>query len=109
MSIDKALERTGLNLQADALPKEHRNVKTFQRLIAAIRAAEAAVQDDLGKAQAELNTALRVNLELQEQCHKLESALLAHNIKDTLEGIETVSTVDKQRLLEVSAPAAASV
>ena len=105
MSIDKALEKTGLNLQADALPKEHRNVKTFQRLIAAIRAAEAAVQDDLGRSQAELNLALKENLDLQERCHVLEARVLREKIKETLEGIETVSTADKQKLLEVSAAA----
>ncbi len=103
MSIDKALEKEGLRLRADALPKEHRNVKTFQRLIAAIRAAEAAVQDDLSRAQVELNVVLRENLELQEELHAMKGKMAMHRIKDTLETLESVTTTDKQRLLEVSA------
>ena len=45
--IEKSLKKAGLKMVADTLPKEQRTVKVFQRLIAAMRAAEAEVQDRL--------------------------------------------------------------
>jgi len=103
MSIDKALAKEGLTMVADKLPKEDRTVRTFQRLIAAVRAAEAVSQDEKSEADRQLNASLMGNLELQERCHKLESELQRFRVKETLDSMETISVVDKQKLLEASA------
>ena len=101
MSLDKALVETGLQLNGDALSKEHRNVRTFKRLIAAIRAAEAAVHDDLSKSQGDLNDALRINLEQNEQIRILSAELSQLKLKTCVEGMD-ITSVNKQALLELS-------
>ena len=101
MSIDKALAKTGLTLEGDSLAKENRNVKTFKRLISAIRAAEAAVQDDLSRSQVELTDSLRKNLEQKEQIHLLQTELQKLKLKEQLEGMD-LTTANRQQLLEVT-------
>lgn len=100
--IEKALERAELTMEADRLPKKDRTVKTFQRLIAAIRATEAEVQDRLGNAESQLNDSLRVNLELQERCHRLEDMVRRYKVADSLNAIESLTSSDRQLLLDVS-------
>jgi hypothetical protein len=100
--VEKAATKAGVELQADALPPKQRQVKTFQRLIAAMRACEAEVQDRLGDAERQLNEALLKNLELQERVHKLEGELLKVRMKTRLDCIESLSIADKAKLLEFS-------
>jgi|GEM_PF-3806685 len=102
MIVEKSLEKAGLHIQADALPKKDRTVKTFQRLIAAIRATEAEVQDRVSKAEADLNESLKANLELQERCHKLENELRAVKLQEKLSTVEALTMADRQELLEVT-------
>ena len=99
--IAEGLKRAGLTMQADALPKSDRTVKTFQRLIASIRATEAEVQDRLSAAESHLNQSLQTNLELQERCHKLEDIVRRQRIAEKLSSIESLSLADRRLLLEV--------
>lgn len=102
--IEKGLKKAGLRLEADALPKNQRTVKSFQRLIAAMRAAEAEVQDRLSDSERQLNEALQKNIELQERVHILESEVLKHRLKEGLEQIPALTVADRTRLLGYSAP-----
>lgn len=106
--IEAALKKEKLKLQADALPPEQRTVRVFQRLIAAMRACEAEVQDRLGSAERELNQTLQTNLDLQERVHRLEAELMKHRLKEQLDGISTLSVMDRTRLLSVSDSAKAA-
>ena len=99
--IEKSLARAGLTLQADTLPKADRTVKTFQRLIAAIRATEAEVQDRLSTGALRLNESLQINLQLQERCHKLEDIVRRQRIAEKLSGMESLTTANRKLLLEV--------
>ena len=103
MSLEKALAKEGLQLEGDSLSKEHRNVKTFKRLIAAIRACEAQVQDDLQRAQVKLTDALEENARLRERLFELENIVRHQKVREVLEEIGTVSTAERTRLLEVVA------
>ena len=102
MIVEKSLKKCNLTLEGDALPKANRQVKTFRRLIAAIRATEAEVLEELSKSQSELNAALQANLELQERCHRLASMLTQHKLAERLSAIDTLTTADRNLLLEVS-------
>jgi len=102
MSIDKALAKEGLQLQGDSLPKEQRNVKTFKRLIAAIRACEASVQDDLSIAQRQLNDVLRENSELRERLYSMEQHARKQRVSEALNGIESIPVSEKTKLLEIA-------
>lgn len=99
--IEKSLVREGLTLVADALPRKDRTVKTFQRLIAAIRATEAEVQDRLSDTELRLNESLQKTLELQDRCHKLEDLVRQYRIVEKLNSIESLTTADRRLLLEV--------
>jgi|SRR5215469_13858263 len=100
--VENALKREKLKLHADALPKEQRTVKCFQRLIAAMRAAEAEVQDRLGDSERQLNEALRENLTLHERIRVQDAELLRLRLKDHMEQIPALTVSDKTKLLEAS-------
>ncbi len=100
--IEKALAKEGMAMVADTLPKGQRGVKSFQRLIAAMRACEAEVLDRLSKAEEEQNKALRQNLELHERLRRLEAENLQHRLKNKLGEIDSLTVGDRTRLLEVS-------
>ncbi len=100
--IEKSLEKAGLTMEADRLPKKDRTVKVFQRLIAAMRATEAGVMDRLSSSEKELNDSLRANLEIQERCHQLDSELKRYKIDERLGEIESLTSADKTKLLEVA-------
>ena len=102
MIVEKSLQMAGLSMQADALPKKDRTVRTFQRLIAAIRATEAEVQDRLSGAERELNDSLKANLELQERCHKLDAELRRYKVQERLGEVANLTTADRTKLLEVA-------
>jgi hypothetical protein len=97
--IEKGLKKAGLKLQADALPKEQRTVKVFQRLIAAMRAAEAEVLDQLSASQRQHNETLQQNLDLHARVRVLEAEILRHRLKDGLGEIEALTTNDRTKLL----------
>ncbi len=101
--VEKACVKAGVALTADTLPKEQRTVKVFQRLIAAMRAAEAAVQDQLGEAERRWNESLEERIALQDRIHKLENELLRHRIKDHVNQLDSLTVGDKTKLLEISA------
>ncbi|MHC4406337.1 MAG: hypothetical protein ACYTG0_42440 [Planctomycetota bacterium] len=103
--LQKSLEKAQLELVADALPKKDRTVKTFQRLIAAIRATEAEVVDRIHNSETEKNECLRKLLQLQERNHRLESALKLSRVRERLNSMERLTSADKQQLLEVSSEA----
>src|SRR5262245_34986591 len=100
--IENALKREKFKLHADALHKEQRTVKCFQRLIAAMRAAEAEVQDRLGESERQLNEALHENLILHERIRQQDAELLRLRLKDKMEEIPALTVADKTKLLEVS-------
>jgi hypothetical protein len=100
--IQTALEKSGLTMEGDRLPKNERTVKTFQRLIAAMRAAEAEVIQSLSQSERQLIESLRINQELQERCHRLENETKTMRLKEKLERIESLSIEDRAKLLEYS-------
>jgi chromosome segregation ATPase len=102
MIVEKSLRRAGLTLEADSLPKKDRKVKSFQRLIAAMRATEAEVLDRLGESEQALNKALRENLELQDRLHILERELQKVRLKEHLDSIEALTVADRTKLLGVA-------
>lgn len=104
--ITQAAKEVGLKIEGDALPKGSRTVKCFQRLIGAMRAAEAEVQDRMGEAERELNHALQRNLELQERNRVLENKLREQMIRERLGEIESLSVADKTKLIECANSAA---
>lgn len=103
MMLEKALDKAGLSLEGDKLPKGSRTQKDFQRLIAAVRAAESGVLDRLSESERELNEQLRANLELQERNHKLETELKKYKVNERLQAIESLTTSDRTKLLELAA------
>jgi hypothetical protein len=98
--IEKSLAKVGLSMEADKLPKGSRTVKVFQRLIAAMRAAEAEVQEALSSAHHQLNEALRKILDLQAENHKLRAELQRLKVKEQLDAMEALTTADRTLLLE---------
>lgn len=102
MMIEKAVAKAGLEMTADTLPKGSRSVKSFQRLIAAMRACEAEVLDRLSASERELNESLQANLQLQERVRILEGENLKHRFKNELDTIELTSG-SKTKLLELVA------
>ena len=100
--VEKSLKKAGLKIQADALPKEQRTVKCFQRLIAAMRATEAEVQDRLSDSERELNEALQKNLTLHERLRQLEAENLRLRLKERMEQIPALTVADRSNLLELS-------
>ena len=101
--VEKSVARAGMGpLVADTLPAKPRGVKSLQRLIAALRATEAEVQDRLSASERDLNNALRQNLALAERVRLLEAENLQHRLKSRLGEIEALSSSDRTRLLEVS-------
>ncbi len=98
--IEKALEKSGLTMEADRLPPKQRTVKAFQRLIAAMRAAESEVYDRLSDSERQLNESLRQNLALQQHVRELEGKLLRHELADRFDQIGSLTVADKTRLLE---------
>jgi uncharacterized protein with PIN domain len=98
--IQEGLARAGMELHGDALPVKERTVKAFQRLIAAMRAAEAEVEKEMRVQGIELHTALRDNLKLQERCHHLEGELRRLRVGEVLAGVEAMTTIERAKVLE---------
>jgi hypothetical protein len=99
--IEKSLQKVGLEVVGDALPQGQRTVKAFRRLIAAMRAAEAEVQDALTTAQRGLNDSLQKNTKLLEKNRELETKLLRYGLSEKIDNISKLTVEDKTRLLEV--------
>jgi hypothetical protein len=102
MIVEKSLTKAGLTMEGDKLPQKDRTVKTFQRLIAAVRATEGEVMERLSNAERELNDSLRANLTLQERCHKLEAELRHYKVAEVTGTMEALTTADRTKLLEVA-------
>jgi hypothetical protein len=98
--VEKSVRKAGLRLEHDTLPPEQRKVKCFQRLIAAMRACEAEIQDELEEAQRKLNESLENTLHLQDRLHKAEGELIQLRLKDHIDGIAALTVSDKTKLLE---------
>jgi hypothetical protein len=105
--VAKALKDAGLNLVGDSLPPKDRKVKTFQRLIAAMRACEADVQDQLSESERQLNNSLQATLELQGRVHALEGELLKLRLEKSLNDVASLTTADRQKVLAAAPTAAA--
>jgi hypothetical protein len=100
--VETACKREKMKITADTLPREHRGVRAFQRLIAAVRAAEAEMQEHLSKSERSLNEALQKTLEMAERIQELEGQLLQYRLRDKLDQVPSLTVADKQRLLEMS-------
>jgi hypothetical protein len=100
--IAKGLQDAGLSMTADTLPPDQRTVKTFRNLISAMRAAEAEVLGRLDDSRAQLNEALRKNLELHERVRVLEAELLKYRLKEGLDHVASLTTGDRAKLLELA-------
>ena len=101
MILQRSLEKANLELVGDALPKNDRKVKSFQRLIAAMRATEAEVETQMGSLRDEINRLLRENLELQESNHQKDLTIKKFQLQHAFTEME-LSTADQTRLLEVT-------
>jgi hypothetical protein len=111
--LNKALKKEGIRLQGDALPKELRTVKAFQRLIAAMRACEQEVVDHISDLQTKYNESLKVNVDLQgtvhdlqDEVHQLKGECAKFRLADWSAGLQSLTSTDRQRMLEVAFPAA---
>lgn len=100
--LSKALKTANLTLEADTLPKKQRTVKTFQRLIAAVRAAEGDFLDALSLSERQLNECLQEKQVLQDENHELRTELMRLKLAERLENIQTLTTADRTKLLEVA-------
>lgn len=100
--LQKALDDCGLQLEGDKLPKKQRQQRVFQRVIAAIRAAEAKTIDDLAASEREANEAHKRNLELLERVRELEAQLLRSRLKEGMEQIQGLTMNDRSKLLDLS-------
>jgi hypothetical protein len=98
--LEKSLKKTGLKLEADALPKEHRKVKVFQRLIAAVRAAEAEMIDRHLELEHQLNEALRQTAEARAEAVEAKSELIQYKLKERMSGMDGLTIADKAKMLE---------
>lgn len=98
--LQKALQKAGITMVADSLPKEQRTVKDFRRLIQAVRAAESSVQDQLSRSERDLNEALQKNLEQQERIRELEAKLLQYSLTRKMGEIMNLTVADKTMLIE---------
>ena len=103
MSVEKELEKRGVQLTEDStLPKGQRNLKNFKRVIAAIRAAEAESYDQIQDANERCRQAQDKVIFLQERIRLLENDLKRYRIKERLNEVESLSMVDRTRLLEAA-------
>src|SRR5262245_51738966 len=100
--VQKAAVKAGVEIVADSLPPKQRTVKCFQRLIAAMRATEAEVQDDLSEAHRQLNESLQRELQKDAHIRKLEAELLRVRLKEGLSAIEALTVADRTKLLTVT-------
>jgi hypothetical protein len=100
--IQEAMKREGLKLVGDALPKKDRKVKVFQRVIAAIRAAEHEMQQELNRAQERLNSVLLESQAKDQKISRLEKEVLRHRVAEWTESVPAITTQDKTKLLELS-------
>jgi len=103
MSIDKQFEKRGIELtESNALPLGQRTQKNVKRVIAAVRAAEAEFNDELRDANERCRRAQEEVIRLTQRAHSLEEAVRRHRIAEQLGEIESLTTTDRQRLLESS-------
>jgi hypothetical protein len=100
--LEKALKRAGLKIQADALVKEQRTVRCFQKFIREIRAGESEILDIFSETQRDLTDALTKNLELHERVRFLEAELIQSRLKNGLEQVASLTQIDRANLLELS-------
>ena len=98
--LNDALKNTGLKLAGNnALPKEDRTVKSFQRLIAAVRTAEAEHFGKLRYVEGELNVTLKALTKCQEENHALSDEVKKYKLMGVVQEMESITQIDKQRLL----------
>jgi hypothetical protein len=100
--VEKACREEGLKLVGDMLPKDKRQVKVFQRLIAAVRRAEAEMQDVLSASERQTNDSLRREILKDDRIRFLEAKLLQVEMKSRLDDIQALTAADKTRLLEAA-------
>ena len=97
--IQKALAQENLKLEGDTLPADQRTCRVFKRLIAAVRAAEAEVMDELDKARKQTTEALRQNLILHEKLRQRDAEVAAFRLVKEMGLIEGLSGADRKKLL----------
>lgn len=100
VSIDKALEKAGVEIAPDnSLPLGKRTKKDVSRLIAAVRAAEASFNDALHEANEAALASQRLCMEYQARIADLELELRGYKLKEKLETMPNVTMSDRQLLL----------
>ncbi len=98
--LQTALKKSGVKLEGDALPAEQRTVKTFKKVIAAVRAAEADMSDQLFDVQGQLNKTLKDNFQLHERIRELENELIALRLTQRMSDIDSLTVADRAAMLE---------
>ena len=103
MSIDKHFEKRGVQLQEDnSLPPGQRTQRNVKRVIAAVRAAESEFNDELRVANEQCREAQEQVIRLQDRCYALEAQVRKSRVDQQLQQIDSITVVDKQKLLEVA-------
>lgn len=103
MSIDKHFEKRGVELSEDnSLPLGQRTQRNVKRIIAAVRAAESEFNDELRASNEQCREAQEQVIRLQDQCHALEMEVRKSRLGERLEQIESLTVVDKQKLIEAA-------
>lgn len=105
MLIEKALERAELTIEGDVLPKSKRTVKAFKKLISTMRSVEAEMLRLHDADRIALNEQLKLNLELQAECHELRARLAKLELKAKLETLSSLTEADRDNLLSHNAAA----
>lgn len=85
MIIEKAAATAGIEMDGDVLARGNRTQKHFKRLIHAVRAAEAAQQEESRSLNEDVRRTLRENLQLRDQNEKLRAELYSLRLKQKVD------------------------
>lgn len=103
MSVMKHFVEKGIELSEDnSLPAGQRSQKNFKRVIAAVRAAESEMNDELRQANDRCRKAQENVIELQQRCHQLEAELKRFRVNESLQALEVLTVKDRTKLLELA-------
>ncbi len=100
MSLNSSLEAVGVDLNENSLPAGHRTVKNVKRLIAAVRAVEAGMLDEIRERDAKLHKANESLFMAQNRIAELEAKLRKYELARVLESNDKLSVAERTELIE---------
>jgi hypothetical protein len=107
--LQEALATSGVELERD-VPKGKRGANVWARVIAAVRAAEASMFDELrevekrcSEAERERNQVLQEKQTLQDENFRLKGELAKRRLAEKMVEMSSLTVADRTKLLELSA------